>query len=53
MGNDDMMTSLIVSLRGVFNNISLYYIPVIIACWHIHVKMALLQSKQIHFPGLT
>lgn len=53
MGNDDMMTSLIVSLRGVFDNISLYYIPVIIACWNIHVKVALLQSKQIHFQGLT
>lgn len=52
MANDDMMTSLIVSLRGVFN-ISLYYIPVVIACWNIHVKAAILQSKQIHFQGLT
>lgn len=52
-GNDDMMTSLTVSLRGVFDNIILYYIPGIIACWNINVKVALLQSKQIHFQGLT
>lgn len=48
-----MITSLIVSLRGIFDNISLYYIPVIIACWIIYVEVALLQSKQIHLQGLT
>lgn len=53
MANNDMMTSLIVSLRGVSGNISLYYIPVIITCWNIHVKVALLQSKQINFQDLT
>lgn len=47
------MTHLIVSLRGVFDNVSLCYIPVVIACRNIHAKVALLQSKQIHCQGQT
>lgn len=44
---------LIVSLRGALDNISLCYIPVVIACWNIHAEVALLQSKQIHCQGQT
>lgn len=40
------MTRLIVSLKGVFDNIGLCYIPVVIACWNIHAEVALLRRNK-------